>query len=139
MKKFSTILILFLFAGFTGMNAQTAAGGTAPALSAKAKSLCKTWTFANSENFDLPQAPTEAQKNDQFILMEDGRFRWIYSGTPVVGTWTIDKSNAWITLTQDVTKETFRIKVMESSADKLKIDYRDKDEIHNILHFTAAK
>lgn len=71
--------------------------------------------------------------------MEDGRFRWIYNGAPVVGTWTIDKANTWITLKQDVTNEIFRIKVIESSSDKLKIDYRDKDEIHNILIFAAAK
>lgn len=143
MKKQYLLALLLVMFGFSAMSIAQTATKTTPAastgLSEKAKALCKTWKFTGSENFSLEQPPADTQLNDQIILMEDGRFRWIMNGNPVVGTWTIDKANTWIVFTQDVSKEQFKIKVLESSATKLKVDYRDKDDVHNILIFLSAK
>jgi len=136
MKKILTLAFLSLFIGFS-LNAQTPSKAATTVPAEKSKALAKSWTFAGSENFSLEQAPTEAQKNDVLMLMTDGRFRWIYNGNPVVGTWTADKSNTMISLTQDVTNEVFKIKVLHLASDRMKVDYRDKDDVHNILIYTS--
>lgn len=143
MKKLYTAALLVLAMSFgAAATAQTATKATTaqPApLSAKAKALCKTWNFKATFSFDLMQDPTDAQKKDVLIFSEDGHYRWIYNGTPIVGTWTLDKSNVYISLTQDNSTNTYRFKLMESSDTSIRIDYRDADETHNILIYEAAK
>lgn len=112
----------------------------APALSAKAKTLCKEWKLTATETWDLRQNPTEVQKGDLLNLMESGRYRWIYDGVAEGGTWTVDAGNKWITLTSDagVVK---RLQVLSQSDTELKVDYRDADGTHNVLIYgtgTAA-
>lgn len=140
MKTILTSALLFLglvaFAQ-TPAPAPAASSTVSTALSLKAKSLCKEWSLVKTENFGDQHSPTDQQKNDRFILMENGRYRLIMNGTAEGGTWTIDKANVWITLTAD-DGSVKKFKVMESTDSSLKIDYRDADEIHNVLYYSTA-
>lgn len=145
MKKFLTIALLFVGASAFAQTTTTittptlsnSSTQTTPALSPKAKTLCKTWTLNMTENFGDQHKPTEVQKNDVFLLMESGRYRLIMDGIAEGGTWTISKDNLWITMTSDaaVTK---KFKVIESTETSLKVDYRDADDIHNILIYSVS-
>ena len=141
MKKILTTLLLFVgLAAFaqTAQQANTSTNQTATtALSPKAKSLCKTWSLTKTENFGDQHNPTDAQKKDQIILMETGRYRMIMDGVAQGGTWTLDKSNTLLTLTKD-DGTIIKLKVLESTDTTLKVDYRDADDIHNILYYTAS-
>lgn len=108
-------------------------------LSAKAKALCKSWKFTQSEVFSNPANPTDAQKGDMLVLMDDGRYRWIYNGNVQVGVWTIDKANVYMSFVSDDGTTKTLIKVISSDDSNLKIDYKDADGIHNFLIYQAAK
>ncbi len=138
-----TFLTLVLCASLTAAFAQTSKPAPAPApapttaqsaptLSAKQKTLCKTWKFTGSESFDLPQPPTEVQKNDILNLQEGGRYRLILDGVAEGGTWTVDANCKWITMTSDagVVK---KFQVLAQTDGSLKVDYRDGDGTHNVL------
>ena len=118
----------------TSKPAQTSPAPAAqqPAMSAKAKSLCKEWKFTGSESFDLPQPPTEIQKGDLLNLMESGRYRLIYEGVAEGGTWTVDAAGKWITLTSDA-GTVKKYQVLSQTEKELKVDYRDADGTHNVL------
>jgi hypothetical protein len=61
----------------------------------------------------------------------------VKEGVTQSGTWTIDKANTLISLTApDGT--VMKFKVIESTATTLKIDYRDSDDIHNIIYYSAS-
>ena len=141
---FTSAFLLFSFAAFAQTATKTGSstsGTTATAqtttLSAKAKSLCKEWKLSKTENFGDQHDPTDQQKNDQLILMDNGRYRFVYNGEAEGGTWTLDKTNVWLTLTTDagVVK---KLKIMESTDTTLKIDYRDSDDVHNILYYSTS-
>lgn len=143
---FTSALLLCAFAGFAQTPAKAGSTGTAttttttqttPVLSAKAKSLCKEWSLSKTENFGDLRNPDENQKGDRFILMENGRYRLIYNGVAEGGTWTIDKANTLITLTKD-DGTVKKFKILESTDSSLKIDYRDADDIHNILIYAPG-
>lgn len=106
-------------------------------LSPKAKAMCKEWALSKTENFGDLRNPDDIQKNDKLILMENGRYRLIYNGVAEGGTWTIDKANVWITLTKE-DGSVKKFKVLESTDSTLKVDYRDADDIHNILIYAPA-
>lgn len=129
----STLLFLAIFQGII-VTAQTATKppqATQP--SAKAKALYGTWTFIGSETFSMPQDPNEKQKIDVLTLNADGTFRFVMDGVEHTGKFTIDAAATWITLTDASTNEVFKLKVIEKTAKRLKVDYRDKDDVHNIL------
>lgn len=109
----------------------------APVLSDKAKALCKEWQLTKVELFGDPRDPEANQKSDRLILLKEGRYRLIYNGVAEGGTWTIDKANTWITLTTDA-GAVKKFKVLESTDTTLKIDYKDADDIHNVLLYTAG-
>lgn len=131
---FTLILCATMTVGFAQARQEAAptATQTAPTLSEKQKTLCKTWKFTGSESFDLPQPPTEAQKNDLVNLMADGRYRLILDGVAEGGTWTVDAGCKWITMTTDagVVK---KFQVLAQTDSSLKVDYRDGDGTHNVL------
>jgi len=143
MKRIIILSALFFgLAIFTQAMAQTATSTTTSAsqttaLSAKAKSLCKEWQLSKTENFGDQHDPTDQQKGDKLILMDNGRYRLIYNGAAEGGTWTLDKSNVWITLTQD-DGTVKKFKVLESTDNSLKVDYRDADDVHNILYYSTS-
>jgi hypothetical protein len=138
---FSTLFLFGALVATNNLHAQAPAAKPASAQTAttnpKVKPLSKEWKFVASETFSLEQAPTEAQKADMLILMENGRYRMILNGKNEGGTWTVDKSGKNITLTQDATNEVKTLKVLEQTDKRLKVDYRDKEDIHNILIFEA--
>lgn len=132
------ILLAALIVSVAGMQIQASfAAQQTPAkqtgLSAKVKLLCGTWRFVGSATFDMPQDPTEKQKADLLTLDEAGTFRFVLEGTDHTGKWIADNAATLITLTDEKTNEVFKLKVLEKTATRLKVDYRDKDEIHNIL------
>ena len=137
------MLVLITGFAFAQTSTQTKPASTATTtqtastdLSAKAKSLCKNWTFTMSENFAQQHQPTDAQKNDQLVLMDNGMYRMTKDGAAQTGTWTLDKSNVWLTLTRD-DGTVMKLKIVESTATTLKVDFRDSDDIHNFLYYTA--
>jgi hypothetical protein len=144
MKTVFTTAILFVgFAAFA-QTAPTATASPAPTqtvqantLTPKAKELCKEWTLSKTENFGDQHDPTADQKNDRLVLMENGRYRLIMNGVAEGGTWTLDKSNTWITLTTD-TGVIKKFQILESSGTSMKIDYRDADDVHNILYYASG-
>jgi hypothetical protein len=139
MKKILTIALLFVGVALFAQASTTASQPTqAPVLNAKTKELCKKWSLSMTENFGDQHKPTEKQANDVFLLMESGRYRLIMDGAAEGGTWTISKDNLWITLTND-SGAIKKFKVLESTATSLKVDYRDADDIHNILIYSVAQ
>ncbi|GAB4131015.1 MAG: hypothetical protein Fur0041_00890 [Bacteroidia bacterium] len=120
--------------GFAQSAQPTPSATQAPALSAKAKALCKEWTLVKTEVFGVESEPKSDQKSDRLILLEGGRYRLIYNGTAEGGTWTIDKSNTWITMTSD-NGAIKKFRILQSSDKTLKIDYKDSDDVHNTLFY----
>ena len=139
----TSALLLVALAGFAQTPAKTTTTTTTTTstqtatLSPKAKAMCKEWNLSKTENFGDLRNPDEIQKGDRFILMDNGRYRLIYNGVAEGGTWTIDKANVWITLTKD-DGTVKKFKVLESTDSTLKVDYRDADDIHNILIYAPA-
>ncbi|MCA6362074.1 MAG: hypothetical protein IM638_03495 [Bacteroidetes bacterium] len=126
-----------LLAAFFYANAEPAQTATKPVQAtqptAKAKALYGTWTFIGSETFSMPQDPNDKQKTDVLVLNADGSFRFVMDGVEHQGKFIIDAAATWITLTDATTNEVFKLKVIEKTATRLKVDYRDKDDVHNIL------
>ncbi|HLG04340.1 MAG TPA: hypothetical protein VI731_12150 [Bacteroidia bacterium] len=110
---------------------------SATVLTEKQKELCKEWTLSKTENFGDQHDPTEKQKNDRLLLLADGHYRLILNGVVEGGTWTLDKSNVWLTLTNGI-GEVKKFKILESTPTSLKVDYRDEIDIHNILYYTSG-
>lgn len=110
---------------------------TTPVLSPKAKAICKEWKLLRTENFDLVQQPTDKEKGDLLNLMDNGRYRLIYEGAAEGGTWTLDASGKWITLTSDI-GGTKKFQIVSQTDKEMKIDYRDEDGTHNILIYGAS-
>lgn len=109
----------------------------APTLSAKQKTLVKEWKFVRSESFDLSQPPTEAQKGDLVMFMENGRYRLILDGVSEGGTWTVDAACKWITMTKD-DGTVKKFQVLSQTDTELKVDYRDADGTHNVLIYSPS-
>jgi hypothetical protein len=140
MKKILTIALLFIGASVfaqTATKTQTTTTQTTTANGTKAKSITKAWTLSMTENFGDQHKPNDTQKNDLLNLMADGRYRLIMNGVAEGGTWTLSKDNLWITLTTDA-GAVKKLKVLESSETTLKVDYRDADEVHNVLIYSAT-
>ncbi|CAN5285645.1 hypothetical protein BH09BAC5_BH09BAC5_00240 [soil metagenome] len=141
MKKLFTLAIMFfsvsMFAQSVSIGTNTTTT-TTTTNGTKADALCKTWNLSMTENFGDQHKPTDVQKNDIFMLMQGGRYRLIMDGAAEGGTWTLSKDNLWITLTSDA-GAIKKFKVIESSDSSLKVDYRDADDIHNIIYYSAAK
>ncbi len=141
MKKILTLTLLFIGAS---LFAQTpTATSTAPKTpvvvnGTKAKSISKNWSLQMTENFGDQHKPSDLQKNDQLMLLDGGRYRLIMEGVAEGGTWTLSKDNLWISLTTD-SGAIKKFKVLESTETSLKVDYRDADDIHNILIYGVAK
>jgi hypothetical protein len=143
MKKLFTLLLclggLTMFAqqGKTTITpTSNSSAQTAPVLNAKGKALVKEWKLKGTESYDLPQTPTDAQKNDLLNLMENGRYRLIYEGVAEGGTWTVDASGTNIKLTTDA-GAVKQFKVLSNTGTELKVDYRDGAGTHNILIYSA--
>ncbi|MEO5644628.1 MAG: hypothetical protein ABIQ40_15865 [Bacteroidia bacterium] len=139
MKKVLTIA-LFL-AGttlFAQAPASTTPAQTSTAPGAKATALSKSWILSSTENFGDKHAPTDIQKIDLLNLMEGGHYRLIMNGVAESGTWMLSKDNLWITLTSS-TSDVKKFKILESTETMLKVDYRDADDIHNILVYSLIK
>jgi hypothetical protein len=140
MKKILTIALLFIGASMfaqTATKTQTTTTQTTTANGTKAKSITKSWTLSMTENFGDQHKPNDTQKNDLLNLMADGRYRLIMNGVAEGGTWTLSKDNLWITLTTDA-GAVKKLKVLESSETTLKVDYRDADEVHNVLIYSVT-
>ncbi len=101
----------------------------------KANSLCKTWYLSQTENFGDVHKPTDQQKGDLLLLMDGGRYRIIMNGVAEGGTWSLSKDNLWISFTSD-SSVVKKFKIIESTDKGLKVDYRDADEVHNILYYS---
>lgn len=128
MKNFSAFVFLFFTLSAFAQSNQTTS------ISPKAKSLCATWHLTQTELFSNPLPPSEAQKNDVFMLMESGRYRLIYNGAPEAGTWLLDKAESTLIITSD-TGLIKKIKLLDVGAQTIKLDYKDEDEVHNILYY----
>jgi hypothetical protein len=140
MKKILTLALLLAGASLfaqTSTSTTTTQQSPATALSAKAKSLCKMWTLTMTENFGDQHKPTEEQKGDLFVMFEDGKYRLLMNGVGEGGTWALSKDNLWITLTS-TTGAVKKFKILESTETSLKVDYRDADEVHNILIYSTS-
>lgn len=140
MKKILTLALLFVCAfsfAQTATSTTTTTQTTPAALTPKAKALCKVWSLSMTENFGDQHKPTDTQKNDLLNLMDGGRYRLIMDGIAEGGTWSLSKDNLWITLTTDAGASK-KFKVLESTGSSLKIDYRDSDDIHNILIYSSS-
>lgn len=141
MKRILTSLLLLVgisaFAQTTAKPTTATNASSTTGLSEKAKSLCQTWTLTQTENFGDVHKPTEAQKGDKLVLMESTRFTLVKDGAVVSGVWSLDKTNVWLTLTGD-DGVVIKFKIVESTATTLKVDFRDSDDIHNILYYSAA-
>lgn len=137
MKKILTIALFFVGASlFAQTPAATTTPTQSPAVNPKAKAISKNWYLSETENFGDKHKPTAEQKNDMLNLLDGGHYRLIMNGVAESGTWTLSKDNLWITLTAS-TGEVKKFKVLESSETTLKVDYRDADDIHNILIYSV--
>ncbi len=142
MKNILTSALLLVGVSMFAQTAQTNSTATqtttttaTTTLTPKAKALCKTWNLSQTENFGDVHQPTAEQKGDLFLLMDNGRYRLIMNGVAEGGTWTLSKDNLWITMTTDAGLIK-KFKVLESTEKSLKVDYRDADDIHNILYYS---
>lgn len=108
----------------------------APTLSPQMQKLCKVWTFTGSEAWGVVAEPTAEQKGDKIEFKSDMSYSWSYNGKMESGTWTSDKSAVWVSLktSEGVTK---RLKVVKVDAASLEIDYKDQDDVHNMLRYKS--
>jgi hypothetical protein len=134
---FTSLLLLFGISVFAQTSqSTTVVQAQTTTLSPKAIALCKTWNLSQTENFGDIHKPTDVQKYDLLFLQESGRYRLTMEGISEAGTWTLSKDNLWITLTTDA-GAIKKFKVLESTDTTLKVDYRDADDIHNILYYSS--
>lgn len=136
-----TLLVFSIFAQSTQpkntSKNKPAQNTTASTTTPKVKALCTTWYLSQTEVFSDIHKPTEQQKGDLLILLEGGQYRFIYNGVAEGGSWAIDKNGLWITLISlsGVTKQ---LKVLESTDKILKVDYKDVDDVHNVLYYSVS-
>jgi|GEM_PF-6058185 outer membrane lipoprotein-sorting protein len=129
LTKLSLILIVVVLSAFQQ--------APAPVLSPQMQKLCKAWSFTGSEAWGVVAEPTAEQKSDRIEFKTDMSYSWTYNGKVESGTWTSDKSAVWVSLkTSDgVTK---RLKVVKVDATSLEIDYKDQDDVHNMLRYKSS-
>ena len=129
LTKHSLILSVVLLSAFQQ--------APAPALSPQMLKLCKAWFFTGSEAWGVVAEPTVEQKIDRIEFKTDMSYSWTYNGKMESGAWTSDKSAVWVSLkTADgVTK---RLKVVKVDATSLEIDFKDQDDVHNMLRYKSS-
>ena len=118
----------------TGSAATQPSGSSASTLTPKQKMLCQTWQIKTVEAWAVVHDATDAEKKDLFWMGEDGNCRFIWGGNTTTGKWTIDKSCTWMKITSADGTVT-SIKVTSVSDSQLVIDYKDKDDQHNIVTY----
>lgn len=106
------------------------------ALSEKAKMLCKTWIFSEMEEFSKKYSPTDAQKEDQMVLMEDGAMFLTKNGENKKGSWTLSKDDKWIMFTTEE-EETLKFEIKSLTQKNLTYEYQDPDLIRATYTYTA--
>lgn len=108
------------------LSAQTNAGVE------KSLMLQASWKFAGAEVFGQLALPEKEQQSDRLQCTQEGKYTWVYNGNATQGLWMLDKAGVWLTLTPS-NGAVVKMRILELTPQKLKVDFKDADEIHYIL------
>ena len=135
---FTTACLLVACIGFAQTTSRpTTTTTTTTTTTSRATQLCREWKIQKTENFGEQHEPTEAQRGDKMTINSNGTYTLIMNGVTETGTWVLDKPGTLLTLTSSASVIK-KFKILEASDAALKIDYRDADDIHNIVFYTAT-
>jgi hypothetical protein len=135
MKKIIICIILALSGNISISLAQTKTAnklGTSSKLSKNDSLMCaKEWKVVSVEEWAVKSKPDEKHKDDMLIMGLDGKYNLILFGNKKEGTWT--RSGQYIYFVDIPSGEKFSYKVVSVEPKKIKVDYRDADEVHSIF------
>lgn len=130
MKLFSSLAgILFLFISFQS-NAQTT--------DVIADRLCKNWGLIKIEDGTKTQVADEAQKEYRLIFNKDYTVQQGLAPDGLIpGSWKLDESNSFITITDKSTKTSYKMKILKLTTDEL-ILQQAEDTRTLIIYYKAV-
>lgn len=128
MKRFSRILSV-LFISFIGNSVIQAQVATDLELQ-----LCHNWTISAIEVMGAEAAVPALNANDKINIQNDKTIDLTINGNSYAGTWTVNEAGTWMTIALPGNIG-MRLKLVELTDTKLKVDYVDEAAVHTILIF----
>ncbi len=128
MKKYA-LLVTVLFISILSTNAVKAQG-----VADINTQLCHNWTIS-SLVVDGAEIPAPAlNMSDKLTIGADNSIDMIINGVGFAGTWSVNNTGVWMTIVLSESTA-MRLKIMEITDTKLKVDYVGDDNLHTILVF----
>lgn len=128
MKRAFILGFILLFSGVAFSQTKTASKlGKAAKYSHNDSVMCNTkWVLTMVEEEGAASKPAEKNQNDMLFMGLDGKFYLVLNGIKKAGTWARAGQNINFT---DVSEEKFSYKVLSIDPKKLKVEYRNNDEM----------
>lgn len=140
MKKFLLLALLFCTVSIAHAQQKTAPKTSATTtVIPKDSLLMGMWKLSAVEEFAVKAPPAEKQKDDAATFMKDRTAFVTLNGQKITGTWELDKSQKWITVTEDGTAAKWKFKLMKVDAKEMIYEYQDADQIRTIFYFEPVK
>jgi len=128
MKKYA-LLVSVLFISIISANAVKAQG----AVDINTQ-LCHNWTITSVVIDGAEILAPVLNVNDKLNIGTDNSIDMIINGVGFAGTWSINNTGVWMTIILSESTA-MRLKIMEITGTKLKVDYVGDDNLHTILVF----
>lgn len=113
------IICLFLFLSFNS-KAQVNSD-------VMAERLCKSWGLSKIEDGTKTQIADEAQKEYRLIFNKDFTVQQGLAPDGFIpGSWTIDETGLFITITDKSTKTSYKMKIIKLTTDELVLQQNDE-------------
>lgn len=92
-----------------------------------AERLCKSWGLSKIEDGTKTQIADEAQKEYRLIFNKDFTVQQGLAPDGFIpGTWTIDETGLFITITDKSTKTSYKMKIIKLTTDELVLQQNDE-------------
>jgi hypothetical protein len=102
-----------------------------------AEKLTKKWKITAYETFGVKEDLKENQKKDFLQFNADKTYKGIENGNEVTGTWSVEKTNTYLTTTNSKNKETRSYKIYSVSDKEAVIEYKDATLIKTKYYLSA--
>lgn len=96
--------------------------------------LCHNWTITSLVVDGAEIAAPALNINDKINISVDNSIDLILNGVGFAGTWSVNNTGVWMTIVLSESTA-MRLKIMELTDTKLKVDYVGEENQHTILVF----
>ncbi len=97
--------------------------------------ICKDWQLKAVIIDGIEVEPGAALTDDKLFINEDNTIQTVLSGISLDGTWRIDQSNTWLTITSNDLNSAIRLKILSITSTAFKVERRNGEGFVTTLLF----